>query len=147
MPHLYPHLDGRRIVLASQSPRRRELMSMIGLDVECMARDIDESWPAELEGVDVAAYVAKVKAEGTCLGHGRWKFVATYRRKVVAGRPLGRAYGGQLSLPALERELRAALLPGTEGLDIEIAIANTTLWLCQQHGVSAPWVERYRGQD
>ena len=38
-------------------------MSMMGLDVECMARDIDESWPAELEGVDVAAYVAKVKAE------------------------------------------------------------------------------------
>jgi septum formation protein len=63
MPHLYPHLDGRRIVLASQSPRRRELMSMMGLDVECMARDIDESWPAELEGVDVAAYVAKVKAK------------------------------------------------------------------------------------
>jgi septum formation protein len=63
MPHLYPHLDGRRIVLASQSPRRRELMSMMGLDVECMARDIDESWPVELEGVDVAAYVAKVKAE------------------------------------------------------------------------------------
>ena len=38
-------------------------MSMMGLDVECMARDIDESWPAELEGVDVAAYVAKVKAK------------------------------------------------------------------------------------
>ena len=63
MPHLYPHLDGRRIVLASQSPRRRELMSKMGLDVECMARDIDESWPAELEGVDVAAYVAEVKAK------------------------------------------------------------------------------------
>ena len=63
MPHLYPHLDGRRIVLASQSPRRRELMSMMGLEVECMARDIDESWPAELEGVDVAAYVAEVKAK------------------------------------------------------------------------------------
>ena len=63
MPTLYPHLEGRRIVLASQSPRRRELMSMMGLDVECMARDIDESWPAELEGVEVAAFVAKVKAQ------------------------------------------------------------------------------------
>jgi septum formation protein len=63
MPHLYPQLNGRRIVLASQSPRRRELMSMLGLDVECMAREIDESWPAEMEGVDVAAYVAGVKAE------------------------------------------------------------------------------------
>ena len=71
MPHLYPHLDGRRIVLASQSPRRRELMSKMGLDVECMARDIDESWPAELEGVDVAAYAeVKAKAYLDVLGPG-----------------------------------------------------------------------------
>jgi septum formation protein len=63
MPHLYPHLDGRRIVLASQSPRRREMMSMMGLDVECMSRDLDESWPADLEGVHVADYVARLKAE------------------------------------------------------------------------------------
>ena len=60
---LYPHLEGRRIVLASQSPRRRELMGMLGLDVECMARDVDESWPQELEGVEVAAFVANKKAD------------------------------------------------------------------------------------
>lgn len=59
---LYPHLEGRRIVLASQSPRRRELMGMLGLEVECIARDVDESWPQELEGVDVAEYVARKKA-------------------------------------------------------------------------------------
>ena len=59
---LYPHLEGRRIVLASQSPRRRELMGMLGLEVECMARDVDESWPQELEGVGVAEYVARKKA-------------------------------------------------------------------------------------
>ena len=59
---LYPHLEGRRIVLASQSPRRRELMGMLGLEVECIARDVDESWPQELEGVGVAEYVARKKA-------------------------------------------------------------------------------------
>ena len=59
---LYPHLEGRRIVLASQSPRRRELMGMLGLEVECMARDVDESWPQELEGLSVAEYVARKKA-------------------------------------------------------------------------------------
>ena len=59
---LYPHLEGRRVVLASQSPRRRELMGMLGLEVECMARDVDESWPHELEGVGVAEYVARKKA-------------------------------------------------------------------------------------
>ena len=63
-PTLFPNLEGRRVVLASQSPRRRELMTMMGLDVECMARDLDESWPAELEGSRVAEFVARKKAEG-----------------------------------------------------------------------------------
>ena len=63
MPTLYPHLEGRRIVLASQSPRRRELMGMLGLHVECMARDVDEAWPPEMEGVEVAEFVARKKAD------------------------------------------------------------------------------------
>ena len=29
-----------------------------------MARDVDESWPADIEGVEVAAFVARAKAEG-----------------------------------------------------------------------------------
>ena len=36
---------------------------MLGLDAECMARDVDESWPADLEGIEVAAFVANKKAE------------------------------------------------------------------------------------
>jgi septum formation protein len=63
MPQLYPHLEGRRIVLASQSPRRRELIGMLGLDVESMSRDVDESWPAHVEGPGVAEFVARKKAE------------------------------------------------------------------------------------
>jgi len=63
MPHLYPHLEGRRVVLASQSPRRRELMGLLGLDVECMSRDVDESWPPQVEGPGVAEFVACKKAE------------------------------------------------------------------------------------
>ena len=63
MSTLYPHLQDRRIVLASQSPRRRELIGLLGLDAECIARDVDESWPADLEGIEVAAFVANKKAE------------------------------------------------------------------------------------
>jgi len=72
MSTLYTHLQGRRIVLASQSPRRRELIGMLGLDAECMARDVDESWPPEIEGIEVAAFVAKKKAEAyqDVLQHG-----------------------------------------------------------------------------
>lgn len=63
MQSLYPHLSDRRIVLASQSPRRRELMNLLGMDVECIAKDVDESWPPDLEGVEVAEFVARRKAE------------------------------------------------------------------------------------
>ena len=59
---LFPHLAHRRIVLASQSPRRRELIAMLGLHVECLARDVDESWPSSIEGPEVAEFVARKKA-------------------------------------------------------------------------------------
>ena len=60
---MYAHLQERRIVLASQSPRRRELVAMLGLNVESIAKDVDESWPQEIEGVAVAEFVARKKAE------------------------------------------------------------------------------------
>ncbi len=52
------------IVLASNSPRRRELMS--GLGVEYVVKtlpDIDESFPPTLQGGDIPAYIAREKAD------------------------------------------------------------------------------------
>ena len=40
--------DLMRVILASQSPRRRELLTLIGIDHEVQPADIDETpWPAE----------------------------------------------------------------------------------------------------
>lgn len=55
----------RRLLLASASPRRRELLS--GLDIETVIvplKDIDESYPAELDALDVAEFVACKKRDG-----------------------------------------------------------------------------------
>lgn len=38
-------------------------MGLLGLDVECMSRDVDESWPPEVEGPGVAEFVTRKKAE------------------------------------------------------------------------------------
>lgn len=58
------NLKKYRIILASASPRRKELMQ--GLDVEFEVRrlpDVDESFPAELQGGDIPLYISKKKAD------------------------------------------------------------------------------------
>ena len=52
-----------RLVLASNSPRRKELLRGLGIDFEVrLIRDIDESYPAALPVSDVAVYISKAKA-------------------------------------------------------------------------------------
>lgn len=58
-------MNGRyKIVLASNSPRRRELLAGLGLpfEVRVMA-DIDESYPADLPVGEVARYISGKKAD------------------------------------------------------------------------------------
>lgn len=58
------NLKKYRIILASASPRRRELMQ--GLDVEFVVRslpDVDESFPSELQGGEIPLYISKKKAD------------------------------------------------------------------------------------
>lgn len=53
-----------KIVLASNSPRRRELLS--GLNLEYTVRvlpDIDESYPDTLKGEEIPMYISREKAE------------------------------------------------------------------------------------
>lgn len=52
-----------KIILASNSPRRRELLAGLGLDFTVKVIDgIDESWPQELKGEDIPLYISREKA-------------------------------------------------------------------------------------
>ena len=56
-------MRGKRIVLASNSPRRRELLAGLGLPFEVRVLDgIDESYPDDLPVSEVAQYIASKKA-------------------------------------------------------------------------------------
>lgn len=57
------HLQGKKLVLASGSPRRQELVKGLGLPVEVRVRPIDESYPVELKREEVARYLAEKKAD------------------------------------------------------------------------------------
>ena len=52
------------IVLASQSPRRQELLARIGVeDFKTLSLDIDESYPAALSPEDTVRFIAGKKSE------------------------------------------------------------------------------------
>lgn len=52
-----------KIILASQSPRRRQLLQDAGIVFELRHQDIDESWPPTIPAEEVAPYLARKKAE------------------------------------------------------------------------------------
>lgn len=54
-----------KVVLASQSPRRKELLCMICKDFEVMPADIDETLPEGVSAEEAAEYTAKRKAAAT----------------------------------------------------------------------------------
>jgi septum formation protein len=51
------------IVLGSGSPRRKQLLSELGFQLEIVALDIDESYPNNLASLEVASFVATKKMD------------------------------------------------------------------------------------
>lgn len=56
-------LSGKEIVLASGSPRRRELLSCIVPEFSVMVPNVEEHFPSSLRGKEIAEYLASVKAD------------------------------------------------------------------------------------
>ncbi len=52
----------KKIILASQSPRRKELLSCLGFQFESISLDIDESYPKELIEEEIPTYLVQKKA-------------------------------------------------------------------------------------
>lgn len=60
---LSKHLEGRRLILASGSPRRRELLGELGLEFTLgKVKDYDETYPASLKYDEIPAYIAEQKS-------------------------------------------------------------------------------------
>lgn len=60
---LLDKLKNYNVVLASNSPRRKELLSDLGIDfVVRVKKDIDESYPHSLPAMEIAEYISRKKA-------------------------------------------------------------------------------------
>ncbi|MBM6883797.1 Maf-like protein [Bacteroides caecigallinarum] len=57
------NLKKYNIILASNSPRRRELLTGLGLDYEVkLIKGIDESYPPHLKGDEIPIFISRIKA-------------------------------------------------------------------------------------
>lgn len=58
------NLKKYKVILASNSPRRKELLAGLGVDYEVRTLpDVDESYPETLQGADIPLYISKEKAD------------------------------------------------------------------------------------
>ncbi len=74
----------RRIILSSNSPRRKELLAGLGIDFEVrVIPGIDESYPEGLPVLEVAPYIALRKAEAYRDSIGEGEVVITADTVVV----------------------------------------------------------------
>ena len=52
----------RKIILASKSPRRQELLRLMDLDFRIVLKEVDESYPENLSPAEIAVHIAEKKA-------------------------------------------------------------------------------------
>ncbi|WP_281644772.1 Maf-like protein [Bacteroides zoogleoformans] len=61
---MFDNLKKYKIILASNSPRRKELLSGLGVEYEVRTLpDVDESYPETLKGTAIPLYISEEKAD------------------------------------------------------------------------------------
>ncbi len=93
MKQMTETIDGMRLILASGSPRRQELLREMGLEFEVEVKDgISETYPETMNVKDVAEYIANEKADAYVGGMREGDVVITADTtvvldKVILGKP------------------------------------------------------------
>lgn len=87
------------IILASKSPRRQELMKLLGLDFTVELKEVDETYPEGLSPAEIAVYIAEQKA--TAFGNAENKIVVTADTIVaingeILGKPRDKAHAQEM---------------------------------------------------
>lgn len=59
---LLDRLENYRIILGSGSPRRKQLLEELGLQFEVKPIGVEETYPPDLKGADIADYLAELKS-------------------------------------------------------------------------------------
>ena len=84
------HLNIYHIVLASQSPRRQELLRGLNIPFEVQSIDVEENYPERLSDAEIPCYLAEKKADAYSLQENTMLITAdtiVWIGKRVLGKP------------------------------------------------------------
>ena len=87
------NLKKYRIILGSQSPRRKELLAGLDIDFEIKTIDVEENYPATMMGVDIPMFLARKKASAYTLSEEDLLITAdtiVWYKGTVYGKPTDR---------------------------------------------------------
>ena len=71
------NLKKYQLILASQSPRRHQMLKELGLDFKIQTKDVEEVYPDNLKGEEIPVYLSKLKAEAFVLDMNEKELVIT----------------------------------------------------------------------
>ncbi len=71
------NLKNYQIILASQSPRRHQMLKELGLDFKIQTKDVEEVYPDHLKGEEIPVYLSKLKADAFTLDSDKKELVIT----------------------------------------------------------------------
>lgn len=127
---LHEQLRTRRLLLASQSPRRRELLAACGLPYELAPRfDCEELYPADLPAEEVPLFLSQLKSRAYPEPLGENDILLTADTVVVLdGRVLGKPRG---------REEAVGMLHSLSGRRHTVVSGVTFRTAARQHSFSA----------
>ena len=98
-----------RLVLASQSPRRKHLLSLLSLEFECLSADIDESSelkdPAAIDGLE--QFVARQAGRPNLIERAVQVLAATTSERAVE--VLGKVLADTKQLPSVRKAALTSL--------------------------------------
>ncbi|HNB80748.1 MAG TPA: Maf family protein [Chitinophagaceae bacterium] len=79
-----------QLILASGSPRRKELLTMAGIPFEIVVPDTDENYPAELSIEEIPVFIARMKARAVASMHPERTILAADTIVVWNGEVIGK---------------------------------------------------------
>lgn len=149
------NLSKYNVVLASNSPRRKELLSGLGIPYEVKTLpDIDESFPEGLDAEEIPVYIARVKADAYRPIMGAKELIITADTIVwlngeVMGKPCDEADARRMlkALSGQTHQVITGVCLTTNMRQVSFATVTDVTFACLSDEEINYYVEHYRPMD